>query len=67
MPDHEVQLRALGNIHLDANGTGDAWLEVEPDRFRYVVFALSGPCATGDVFKRSDVETICGRLVPLPD
>jgi hypothetical protein len=67
MSDLDARLRALGPVSMDDDGEGEPWLEVEPGKFRYVTFALSGPTPVGAAFDRADVESHCGRLVPLPD
>jgi hypothetical protein len=61
-----TQLRALGSIYLDDDGTGEPWLEVEGG-FRYIAFAMSGPVAVGRTLSRAQIESDCGRLVPMTD
>lgn len=65
--DIDAGLRALGNVHLD--GEGDPWLEIGPDEFRYVILSRSGAFMRlgENVLTRDQVETGCGRLVPMTD
>ena len=60
-------LRELGTPHTD--GEGDLWVEVEPNGFRFAVLSRSGVFMKlgENVLTREQVESGCGRLVPMTD
>lgn len=62
MSDIDAELRAQGVPHLD--GDGDIWLEVLPGLF---VFVTEDGVVDDQPLTRSEVESDCGRLVPMTD
>jgi hypothetical protein len=64
----DATLRSLGYpVHLDDDGRGDPWVQTGPDAFQFVIFGMSGPRMAHGALTRAQVESHCGRLVPLPD
>ena len=65
MSELDAELRAFGTPYFD--GDRDVWLETAPDAFHFVVFAAGGFTLGEGTLTKAQIESDCGRLVPMTD